>query len=101
MTASVHLPDELNIYAVTDLWRDIGASLPPAGSTGKLSVDCAALREIDAAGVQLLLSLANTASRRAINLAFESVPEMLSQRLQAIGAGHVLAPHHGTGVRGE
>jgi ABC-type transporter Mla MlaB component len=101
MTPTISLPAELNIYAVTDVWRTIGAALPAAGSRDTLTIDCDPLREIDAAGVQLLLSLAGTASQRAIGLVFESMPELLTSRLQAIGASHLLAPHHRTEVRGE
>ena len=91
MSARVDLPAEFNIYAVADVWRSVNAGLPAAGGRDTLAIDCAQLREIDAAGVQILLSLAHTARQRAITVQFESMPAFLSERLQSLGAAELFA----------
>lgn len=101
MSARVDLPAEFNIYAVADVWRSVNAGLPAAGSRDDLAIDCAQLREIDAAGVQVLLSLAHTARQRAISLQFASMPAFLSERLQALGAADLFATSHDGETRHE
>lgn len=86
MSARFELPAELNIYAVADTWRALNAVLPAPGAQTALAVDCAQLREIDTAGIQLLMSLNLTARQHATSLKFEAVPSILTDRLRSIGA---------------
>ncbi len=91
MNARIDLPPELTIYAVADTWRSINEVLPTAGGTEALTIDCAHLREIDAAGIQLLLSLDKIARQQYVPIQFESIPAFLTERLHIIGATALLA----------
>lgn len=91
MSTSLDLPAELTIYAVADTRQRISDLLPAVGSKEALTIDCAQLREIDAAGIQLLLSLDKIARQQCRPIAFESIPGFLAERLHIIGADSLLA----------
>ena len=100
------LPSELTIYTVGELhpqWLAwLAAARMEAGAAGPqaeaFAVDAAAVGEIDAAGVQLLLSLSHALrqAHRALHLRHPS--RALAEACNALGAGALLALPAGSGA---
>lgn len=90
------LPEELSIFCAAELqallrqWLADPAADPHAPDT--LVLDAARVVEVDAAGVQLLLSLSNSLLREGRQLQIEQASEALRQACQRLGAGWLLAP---------
>jgi ABC-type transporter Mla MlaB component len=81
MTRPLALPSELTIYTVAEnrlKWLSCLAAEAGAGQDGSFAVDAAAVQEVDAAGVQLLLALQRTLAAR-------------QQTLHLLGTGPALA----------
>jgi len=93
MQASLSLPAELTIYCV-DEWaprlRSHLAEMTDEGSFETLRIEAAAVEDIDAAGVPLLLALANALARgrRVLQLVAPSAP--LARACAALGASALL-----------
>jgi len=93
------LPPEITIYTLTALRREWQAWLPRArkgrssATTGLTPwpVDASAVVEVDAAGVQLVLSLAHSLSTRGKVLQLEAPSQTLSAACLALGMGHLLS----------
>lgn len=100
------LPSELTIYTVGELhpqWLTwLTAARLQAGAAGSpgesFAVDAAAVGEVDAAGVQLLLSLSHALrqAHRALHLRHPS--RALAEACNALGAGALLALPAGSGA---
>jgi anti-anti-sigma regulatory factor len=101
MNAPLMLPAELTIYVVHELratWLEQLERLehpaspePPRGDADALPVDGAAVQEVDAAGVQCLLSLAGSLRSRGRTLRVEGASDRLAHACHALGARHLLA----------
>ncbi len=88
MRHDLTLPPELTIYTVAELHPRCVA-LAAAGATSSdesLTVDAAAVAEVDAAGVQLLLSLANTLALHGRRLRLAPASATLAAACAALGA---------------
>jgi anti-anti-sigma regulatory factor len=89
--ATYALPEELTIYTLGELspqclqWLD-------ADTEACLSVDAQAVSEVDAAGVQLLLSLANALAAQARELLLVAPSTTLVAACAALGAQGLIAP---------
>jgi len=91
------LPHELTIYTIGELqpqclvWIATGADEGEPGTVGGLRVDAQAVQEVDAAGVQLLLSLSNALAQqhRPLQLVRPSAP--LRAACRALGASSLMA----------
>jgi len=86
------LPEELTIYTVGE-WSArclawVGPEDPPEGV---LAVDASAVAEVDAAGIQLLISLANALARRDRRLVLADPSEPLASAARQLGAAFLLA----------
>ena len=84
------LPVELTIYTVGELhatWR----SWVQAGGC---RVDGAAVDQVDAAGLQLLLALARSLHERGSALRLTASSPALDAGCAGLGLGHWLAEHH-------
>jgi len=81
------LPCELTVYTIGELYPQCQAWSHADMEHACLRVGAEAVAEVDAAGVQLLLSLSSTlqAQRRTLQLVTPS--EALSAACQALGAG--------------
>lgn len=94
MATSLHLPAELTIYTVGELrssWLAwLGDAVAGDDPGAVLHADAAAVDQVDGAGVQLLLSLANalTAHGRRFRLDQPSAP--LVQACTMLGASALL-----------
>ena len=97
MTTTRCLPSELTIYTVGEThpvclgWLD-------AGSDDPLQVDAAAVYEIDAAGVQMLLALANGLGRQERRLQLLNASPALAAACDAMGAQALMANAEPTGA---
>lgn len=102
MHADHTLPDELTIYTVGELypqclsWARVDDGEQAADATDpaavdRLRVDAQAVREVDAAGVQLLLSLANTLARQQRQLQLVGPSPALVDAFEVLGVGDVIA----------
>ena len=94
MQEPLSLPDELTIYSVGEWAPRLRAHLANAADNGAqdaFRVDAAAVREVDAAGVQLLLALANTLAREQRVLQLAAPSESLARACTALGASALLA----------
>ena len=105
MTPNHCLPAELTIYTVGELrplWLSWLAEVRDEAHTAAMSdevfaVDAAAVGEIDAAGVQLLLSLSKSMDQEHRVLKLHAASRPLAAACAALGAGTLLAdtPPHG------
>ena len=100
------LPAELTIYTVAELhpqwlaWLaddDRAATVEPVPAD-QCRVDAAAVGEVDAAGAQLLLSLANALARRHRTLQLVDPSTALAKACTALGVSSLLANADLTGV---
>jgi len=94
---AARLPAELTIYTVGELYPHCLEWLSRAGSfvsgqapEEQLRVDAAAVAEVDAAGVQLLLSLANALRPHAQSLVLDHPSPALARACSALGASTLL-----------
>jgi len=97
--ANFSLPSELTIYTISELhpqclaWvaTDSDADEGEPGTADGLRIDAQAVQEVDAAGVQLLLSLSNALDRqqRPLRLVRPSAP--LLAACMALGASGLVA----------
>ncbi len=82
------LPDELTIYTVGELhrlWLDRLASAPADAAPGPVSAG--AVDQVDAAGLQLLLSLDSALAQRGSGLVLISPSAVLVDSCTALGLG--------------
>ena len=94
MQEPLSLPAELTIYSVGELLPRLRAHLAERADQGALEylrIEADAVEEIDAAGVQLLLALANTLTgyRCVLQLVSPSAP--LVRACAGLGASALLA----------
>lgn len=99
MTAELILPHELTIYSVAELrtawrsWLDAGIGL----CTPCLA-DGAAVREVDAAGMQLLLALSNQLAGRQRALRVQNPSPALAVACDTLGLSALLADEATSGA---
>ncbi|RVT52278.1 STAS domain-containing protein [Rubrivivax albus] len=82
------LPDELTIYTVGELhrqWLDWIATLPADGAVAALAAH--AVDQVDAAGLQLLVSLDSALARRGAALTLQDPSSTLVDGCHAMGLG--------------
>jgi ABC-type transporter Mla MlaB component len=94
MTTTLALPRELTIYTVGELhpqWLGWLGDVRAADGEGPCAVDAAAVEEADAAGVQLLLSLAHALQREQRPLQLHQPSTALAAACQALGLTSLLA----------
>lgn len=85
------LPVELTIYAVAEWHARFQAWLADAEAGGHdLRVDASTLREVDAAGVQLLTALANSLAGRDARLLLAQPSAALTEACSELGADFLL-----------
>lgn len=91
--AALKLPQELTIYAVGELHPQWLAWLAEAGAQGgeDAEVDAHAVDQVDAAGLQLLVSLQRSLADRGLRLRLNGPSEPLRQGCRALGLCELLA----------
>lgn len=91
------LPAELTIYTVGELrpaWLDWLGQVPPASDGDAVrEVKAAAVDQIDAAGVQLLLSLAQALTTQGRRCEVRDASDVLEAGCAALGLSGWLATH--------
>lgn len=93
MSSGCTLPAELTIYTVAELhplclsWLDADPTHPD-----RLTVDGQAVQEVDAAGVQLLLSLSHALAAHGRQLCLQWASEPLTAACHALGLADLLSP---------
>lgn len=89
MATALALPAELTIYTVAELrtaWLAwLGEALAGADPDEPLAADASAVDQVDTAGVQLLLSLANALGRQGHRLQLHQPSGPLAQACQLLG----------------
>ena len=92
MSDSLSLPEELTIYTIGQLragWLQwLAESVPAAAGTtdeGELRLDARAVAEVDAAGVQLLLSLSRSLARQHRSLRLVEPSRALASACAGLG----------------
>jgi ABC-type transporter Mla MlaB component len=102
MPQPLFLPSELTIYAVGELklqWLAwLHATLETGATDAACHVDAAAVDEVDAAGVQLLVSLSHGLARSRLTLQLTDPSDPLSRACEALGVGHLLASTQARGA---
>lgn len=89
MDTPFELPDELGIYAVTDLHRALSQQLderagnPDAAAVFRL--DARRVATVDGAGLQLLMAFATEVHARGLSLSLVDVSTVLRQGLERLG----------------
>ena len=100
MNAPLALPAELTIYTVSELLPPCQAWLDAeAADSDAPQVDAQAVQEVDAAGVQLLLSLSLTLNARGQRLKLLQASDSLVSACAALGAESLLAAAEPEGAR--
>lgn len=107
MTTRHCLPSELTIYTVGELhpvwltWVEqvrLETETPPEDE--RFLVDAQAVNEVDAAGVQLLLSLANALTQAQRVLQLHGASSTLARACNSLGVQALLAPDEATDTEG-
>jgi anti-anti-sigma regulatory factor len=102
MLSQLKLPAELTIYTVADFHaRCVSEVLAPGKVPpidGPCPLDASAVAEVDAAGLQSLVSLANALQRQGASLALLSPSEVLTEACHAIGMQSLLTDANPTGA---
>jgi ABC-type transporter Mla MlaB component len=100
MTTDRSLPSELTIYTVGELRPQWLAWLADtsAAETEAFAVDAAAVAEVDAAGVQLLLSLHRSLINRQQALRLVAPSRTLATACEALGLSALVGPVEPSGV---
>ena len=101
------LPSEITIYTLSALhsqWQDWLPRVPSARRSAALRdtswpVDASEVDEIDAAGVQLLLSLAHSMTLRRRTLRLINPSRSLTNACEALGVSMLLAANKAEEVR--
>lgn len=91
MQQHFELPTELTIYAVSQLRQRWLAWLDAAPDAAQCRVAAAAVDQVDAAGVQLLLALARSLAERGAGLRLVEPSAPLREACAALGAAALLA----------
>ena len=94
MQEPLSLPSELTIYSVGEWAPRLRAHLAAStdeGSLDGLRLEAAAVEEVDAAGVQLLLALANSLAHEQRVLQLVAPSATLTRACAALGASALLA----------
>ncbi len=94
MLDTLVLPAELTIYTVGELHPQWSAWLADAGSADDdtpLCITAAAVDQIDGAGLQLLVSLANSLAARQRTLQLVDASPLLVNACQTLGLESLLA----------
>lgn len=94
MQNTLNLPPQLTIYTVAQLrpqWLDC------ASTAGHWQADASAVDEIDAAGVQMLVSLAGALALAQGSLSLVNAGQPLADACRALGASMLLAAPAGVG----
>ncbi len=88
--AGVTLGEELLIYQVAEFWALLDArirDIDGAGTGEGLRIDCAQLREIDGAGLQLLLVAARHLGSLGAHLSLTGLDDKLLGQLRSLDPG--------------
>ena len=86
------LPAELTIYGIVELRTQWLALVDEDESAGVLRMNGAAVNNVDAAGVQLLLALSRYLTSKSRSLQIVDASSPLSQACGVIGALGLLSP---------
>lgn len=103
MTAELVLPNELTIYHVAELraawrsWLDASPARAGTGPWGPCRADGAAVHEVDAAGLQLLLALSNQLAGLGQEFRVCRPSAALLRACDTLGLSALLADHGVTG----
>lgn len=84
------LPEEVSVYTVAELKTDVLDNLGELRAEENLIFDCSNLEEIDAAGIQLLLSVVKTSLQEDFNLFLENVAPEIKETLSLVGVKEIL-----------
>lgn len=104
MSTALTLPTELTIYSVAELlpkwraWVDETRAADSASSPENNCVDGAAVGEVDAAGVQLLLSLSKALAQESRTLQVVNPSPPLTHACEALGVSAALLNPEATGA---
>ena len=108
MTSSRSLPPEFTIYSLANLHKSWLAALPKAArgkrSTAKASaswpVEASAVTEVDAAAVQMLVSLSHALAVRSRTLALTNPSRPLVSACEALGVAFLVGGGQSQGGAG-
>jgi len=96
MPTALRLPDELTIYTASEAHASFLSWLhgddPVTTAMDPLRVDAGAVAEVDAAGVQLLLSLAHSLEQRQRALVLVAPSDCLSAACGVLGVPWLVDP---------
>lgn len=80
--STIALPERLRIDTAAECWQELRAALD-AGED--LQLDSAAVNDVDAAGVQVLLMARHSAARNAQGCSLSGTSAVLNEALRALG----------------
>lgn len=83
------LPENMTIYNVGELKEELLIHLKNSGGD-PVQLDAAKLKDIDGAGIQLLLSLYKTLQEEDRSLSIQNPNQLLNHLLQVSGAADIL-----------
>ena len=105
-TETMALPSDLTIYNVNALRSQLlswiaginAAGNPAAGAAGRVDIDASAVAEIDAAGVQLILSLSRTGAIYDRRIRLTQPTQTLTDACETLGVKFLLGDPATTGA---
>lgn len=98
MSTAQTLPTELTIYTVSEIYQHLmqlvsdRVKSTPANEQKVLAIQASAVADIDAAGLQLLISMSRYLSARDVRLVLEEASERLVRACTMLGLTHLLPP---------
>ena len=95
MRPPLRLPAELTIFVASELRAAWLEWLAVAADGADPTIDGQAVEDIDAAGVQLLLTLVRSLQARHLDVRIEHPSEALRKACKTLGAAHLLTPAEG------
>jgi anti-anti-sigma regulatory factor len=95
MRTPLRLPPELTIFVASELRAAWLEWLAVAADGADPTLDGQAVEDVDAAGVQLLLSLVRSVQARQLDVRIEHPSDALRKACKTLGAAHLLTPAAG------
>jgi anti-anti-sigma regulatory factor len=96
MSSALRLPDELTIYTASEVHAGflswLHSEAAQAAPSDPLRVAAEGVTDVDAAGVQLLLSLANSLEQRQRGLVLVAPSDCLSEACGVLGVPWLVDP---------
>ena len=86
------LPESVTTFTVAEVHQQLLDYVNERAATGEndIEIDASQVSDVDAAGIQLLLSVSKSADERGLGFNLSDQSEIVTQMLKLSGAGRIL-----------